>query len=36
MLLVDPPASWQSKGAALNGIDGLMTRIENAAAFFPA
>jgi hypothetical protein len=35
MLLVDPPASWQSKDAALNGIDGLMTRIENAAAFFP-
>jgi Bacteriophage tail sheath protein len=35
MLLVDPPASWKDAGTALNGIDGVMTRIKNAAAFFP-
>jgi phage tail sheath protein FI len=35
MLLVDPPANWKDKDAALNGIDPLMTRIKNAAVFFP-
>jgi Bacteriophage tail sheath protein len=35
MLLVDPPANWKDVDAAVNGIDGVTTRIKNAAAFFP-
>lgn len=35
MLLVDPPASWNNKDLAKQGVDSLMTRSKNAAVFFP-
>jgi phage tail sheath protein FI len=35
MLLVDPPASWNNKDLAKQGLDSLMTRSRNAAIFFP-
>jgi hypothetical protein len=35
MLIVDPPAPWNDTAKAVEGIDGLMTRIRNAAIFFP-
>ncbi len=34
-LLIDPPATWRSAQAALNGLATLGTQSENAALFFP-
>ena len=33
--IVDPPAAWTSAGAAISGVDTLMTRMANAAVYFP-
>ena len=35
MFLVDPPASWTSAGIALQNLDSLMVRHEDAALYFP-
>lgn len=35
MLLLDPPAGWDSVQAAVDGMDALGTRSRNAALFFP-
>ena len=35
LFIVDPPAAWTSAGAAISGVDTLMTRTANAAVYFP-
>jgi phage tail sheath protein FI len=35
LFIVDPPAAWTSAGAALSGVDTLVTRTANAAVYFP-
>ena len=35
LFIVDPPAAWTSAGAAISGVDTLMTRMANAAVYFP-